>query len=100
MYKIIELDYYGLYNMTCKGSCSRYDVALEFLSVIGLKDKIMIEVVGSDYFKREYFAPRPYSEKLVSRKLDARKINYMRDWKQCLKEYSVYHKQVLKDLAL
>lgn len=98
MYKIIEFDYYGLYNMTCKGSCSRYDVAVEFLSAIELKDKIKIEVVDSDYFKKEYFAPRPYSEKLVSKKLDARKINYMRDWKQCLKEYSVYHKQALKEL--
>lgn len=96
MYKIIELGYYGLYNMTCKGSCSRYDVALEFLSAIGLKDKVVIEVVNSDYFKKEYFAPRPYSEKLVNKKLDARRINYMRDWRQCLKEYSVYHKQVLK----
>jgi dTDP-4-dehydrorhamnose reductase len=100
MYKIVELGYYGLYNMTCKGSCSRYDVAMEFLSAIELKDKVIVEVVDSDYFKKEYFAPRPYSEKLISWKLDAREVNYMRDWKQCLKEYSEYHKQAIKDLAL
>ena len=100
MYRVVESDYYGLYNMTCKGSCSRYDVAMEFLNAIELTDEVSIRVVDSDYFRKEYFAPRPHSEKLISMKLDARKINYMRDWKQCLKEYSAYYKQILKDKVL
>ncbi|MCK5000852.1 MAG: NAD(P)-dependent oxidoreductase [Anaerohalosphaera sp.] len=100
IFRIMQFDYYGIYNMTCKGSCSRYDVAMEFLSAIGMDDKVTIEVVDSDYFSKEYFAPRPHSEKLVSMKLDARNIYYMRDWKQCLNEYSQHFKQVLKEQAV
>ncbi len=96
MFRVLQSDLYGLYNMVCKGSCSRYDVAVEFVKLLGLEDKIAINIVDSDYFKEEYFAPRPYSEKLVNMKLDMRGINYMRDWKECLQEYAVYYREILK----
>jgi dTDP-4-dehydrorhamnose reductase len=73
--------------MVCEGSCSRYDVAVEFVRLLGLENEINIDIVGSDYFKDEYFAPRPYSEKLLNLKLSARGINYMKDWKECLADY-------------
>lgn len=92
--KVIKSDYYGLYNQVCGGSCSRFDVAKEFVRLLGLSDKIKVTEVSSDYFKKEYFAPRPYSEKLVNLKLTLRNMNYMRDWRECLKEYS---KTYLKD---
>lgn len=88
MYKILCTDYFGLYNMVCEGSGSRYDVALEFLKCLRLEDKIKINIVKSDYFKKEYFAPRPLSEKLINLKLRKREIFYMRDWRECLAEYS------------
>lgn len=88
MFKIVQTDLYGLYNMVCAGSCSRYDVAREFVRLLGLEDKIKVNIVGSDYWREEYFAERPPSEKLVNMKLDARGINFMRDWKECLAEYS------------
>jgi dTDP-4-dehydrorhamnose reductase len=97
MFKVIETELYGLYNMVCKGSCSRYDVALEFLKLLGLEDKIKIIIVDSDHFKREYFAPRPYSEKLINLKLESRGINYMLDWKDCLKEYVTVYREALKN---
>jgi dTDP-4-dehydrorhamnose reductase len=86
--KVIETGYYGLYNQVCGGSCSRFDVAVELIKLLGIEDKIKVTKVDSDYFKEEYFAPRPYSEKLINLKLDRRKINFMRDWKVCLEEYA------------
>ena len=88
MLKVVQTDYYGLYNMVCGGSCSRYDTAREFIGLLGLKDKIKIEIVESGYFKQEYSAPRPQSEKLVNLKLETRGINFMRDWRVCLTEYA------------
>ena len=86
--KVVESGYYGLYNQVCGGSCSRLDVAREFLHLLGLPEHVRLTPVTSYYFKHEYFAQRPYSEKLVNMKLNARGINFMRDWKVCLAEYS------------
>ena len=86
--KVLSTGYYGLYNQVCGGNGSRFDVAVEFLRLLGLSDTIKITNVTSDYFNKEYFAPRPYSERLINLKLTARKINYMKNWKECLAEYS------------
>ena len=87
MFEIVQTELFGLYNMVCEGSCSRYDVASEFIKLLGLESEISIDIVDSDYFKDEYFAPRPYSERLLNLKLSARGINYMKDWKECLSDY-------------
>ncbi len=84
---LLESDQYGIYNQVCGGSGSRYDVAVEFVKLMGLDDKISINKVSSEFFKEEYFAPRPESEKLLNTKLDARSLNVMRDWEICLSEY-------------
>jgi dTDP-4-dehydrorhamnose reductase len=85
---LCESELYGTYNQVCEGSCSRYDVALEFIRLLGLEKDILLKKVTSDFFAEEYFAPRPPSEKLVCLKLKARDIYVMRDWKTCLGEYS------------
>ena len=87
MFAIVQTELFGLYNMVCEGSCSRYEVALEFIKLLGLEKEINIKIVNSDFFANEYFAPRPYSEKLLNLKLSARGINYMKDWKECLLDY-------------
>ena len=87
MFEIVQTELFGLYNMVCEGSCSRYEVALEFIKLLGLEKKINVKIVDSGYFANEYFAPRPYSEKLLNLKLSARGINYMKDWKECLSDY-------------
>jgi dTDP-4-dehydrorhamnose reductase len=46
-----------------------------------------VNKVNSDYYKEEYFAPRPYSEKLINKSLNNLERNYMRNWKVCLHEY-------------
>jgi dTDP-4-dehydrorhamnose reductase len=84
--KHIEEDLpFGLYNMVSTGEASRYDTAIEINNY--LKLELTITKVNSDYFKDEYFSPRPYSEKLINQKLNNLDRNYMRDWKICLHEY-------------
>jgi dTDP-4-dehydrorhamnose reductase len=97
MFKLLQTNFYGLYNMVCEGSASRYEVAKEFLKYLNLEVKIKVTIVNSDYFKREYFAPRPYSEKLLNTKLNRLGLGKMRDWKECLAEYSsVFLKEIEK----
>ena len=84
--KHIEEDLpYGLYNMVSKGEASRYDTVIAIKEYFNLN--IKINKVNSDYFKEEYYAPRPYSEKLINESLDKLDRNYMRNWKVCLYEY-------------
>ena len=96
MFEIVQTELYGLYNMVCDGSCSRYDVAVEFIRLLGLEKVISIDIVDSEYFNEEYFAPRPHSEKLHNLKLTSRGINYMKDWKKCLEDYAESFKPYLK----
>ena len=86
--KVIPTGYYGLYNQTCLGNGSRYDVAQEFIRLLGLGKRVKVTKISSDHFKDEYFAPRPFSEKLVNLKLCMRNINFMKNWQECLAEYS------------
>jgi len=86
---------YGTYHQSCSGDCSRYDTALEFLNCLGLQNEITVNKVNSDFFKTDYFAPRPESEILTGEKMSHRGLMVMKDWKTSLKEYS---KLYLKDL--
>lgn len=84
---LLEQQLWGLYNMVCRGITSRFEVAQELLNVLGLQDEIKVNPVHSEFFAKEYFAPRPPSERLITKKLDLRQVNQMRDWRLCLKEY-------------
>lgn len=75
----------GLYNMVCSGECNRYDVAKYLCSKIDRN--IIVKEVSSDYFSKDYFAIRPYSEALINFKLNTLGVNKMRDWKECLDDY-------------
>ena len=83
--------------MVCGGQTSRYEVAEYLLELLNLNHDIKITPVSSDYFKKEYYAKRPPSERLLTKKLDLRKVNLMRDWKVSLKEYlENYYRDYLK----
>jgi len=84
---LLENNIWGLFNMVCSGTVSRFDVVKELLSILNLEREIKINEVDSDYWKKEYFVSRPDSECLINKKLDKLKMNIMRDWKICLKEY-------------
>jgi dTDP-4-dehydrorhamnose reductase len=88
---LLENEFWGLYNMVCDGLTSRLEVAQELLSLLNLEGKVKIIEVPSDYFKKDFFAPRPDSERLINKKLDLRGLNRMRDWRIALKEYLEYY---------
>jgi dTDP-4-dehydrorhamnose reductase len=92
---LVGTPYHGVYNHVCEGGGSRYDVAVEFVRLLGMEGAVKVIKVGSDYYKDAYFAPRPLSERLVNLKLNARGLNRMRDWRTCLAEYSAVFKREL-----
>ena len=85
--ELINKEYWGLYNCVCGGQTSRFEVARELINLLGLEDEIKLRSVSSDYFKDVYYAERPPSERLLTKKLDLRNVNKMRDWRISLKEY-------------
>lgn len=84
---LFEKEFWGVYNLVCEGETSRMDVAREIVRLLGRENEIKFNEVSSDFFKAEYFAARPYSERLINMKLKLRDLNIMRDWEVCLKEY-------------
>jgi dTDP-4-dehydrorhamnose reductase len=84
---LIQTEKWGLYNMVCGGQTSREEVCRELLRLLKLEDKVSIELVSSEFFAAEYFAPRPPCERLVNKRLDLIDCNKMRDWKISLRDY-------------
>ncbi len=85
--ELLQRRYWGVYNMVCQGMTGRLEVAQELVRLIGLEGQIKVTPVGSEYFSKDYFAARPPSERLITKKLDIRQLNCMRDWRVCLSEY-------------
>lgn len=86
--RLIENNAFGLYNCVCSGLTSRFEVASELLKLISRTDINLIQV-SSDYFKNDYFATRPSSERLITKRLDILNMNEMRDWKIALSDYLI-----------
>jgi dTDP-4-dehydrorhamnose reductase len=84
--QMIRTNYYGLYHVVCKGRATRFEVARKTLEYLGRSD-IELVPVSSEYFLREYFAPRAESEMLQNYLLELRGMNSMRNWETALKEY-------------
>ncbi len=84
---LLERRRWGVYNMVCGGVTGRLEVAQELLRLLEISEPITINPVGSDFFAGEYFAARPASERLITKKLDLLGLNCMRDWRECLAEY-------------
>lgn len=84
---LIDQKIRGLYNMVCGGETSRLEVVKELVSYLGLHQEIIIQEVGSSFFSKEYFAQRPYCERLLNKGLDDLNLNIMRNWKVALHDY-------------
>ena len=84
---LLDRELWGVYNMVCGGITSRLEVATELVRLLGLEKKVQVHPVSSAHFAKEYFAARPASERLITKKLDLRAANVMRDWRTCLSEY-------------
>jgi dTDP-4-dehydrorhamnose reductase len=99
MEAMLQTQFYGLYNQVCGGETGRLEVATELVRQLGLAGKVAIEPVHSDFFAKDYFAPRPPCERLVNYKLDLRGMNLMRDWRVSLKEYlDDYYAEVVAEI--
>jgi dTDP-4-dehydrorhamnose reductase len=85
--KLIQENAYGVYNAVCQGNASRYEVAEELLKILGLTDKVKLNLVGSEFWSKQYFALRPASERLLTTKLETQGLYVMRSWKEALAEY-------------
>lgn len=83
---LIRTRLYGTYHLACKGRASRYDVAAEILRILGRSD-VKLEMVGSDFFKEQFFAPRPRSEEMRNYMLDLRSMNEMPAWQDAIADY-------------
>ena len=84
---LLETQFYGLYNMVCGGETGQFEVAQELVRVLSLENTVEVKAVTSDYFAKDYFAPRPPSERLINYKLNLRGLNLMRDWRVALRDY-------------
>jgi dTDP-4-dehydrorhamnose reductase len=84
---LLSKELWGLYNMVSSGLTGRLEVARELVSAMGLDEEVRITEVSSDFFRKDYFAPRPDCERLVNTKLNLRGLNTMRDWRVALREY-------------
>ncbi len=84
---LLDHEAYGLYHGACDGGGSRADVARFMLEKLGLADKVKVREVDSTYFKQNYFATRPRSEKLINIELKKIAPHLTRDWQVCLDEY-------------
>ncbi len=94
---LLKAELWGVYNMVCGGMTGRFEVAEELISILGLETEVKITKVDSKYFKDEYYATRPPSERLVNSKLGLRKMNVMRNWRVALREYvENYYEDYLK----
>ena len=47
---LFEKEYWGLYNLVCKGQTSRMEVAEELVKIVGLDGKVKFNAVSSDYY--------------------------------------------------
>ncbi len=81
--ELIKTGKYGLYHLTNKGFCSRYDIALKIVEI--LNRPVTVKPVGSDAFPLP--APRIRSEASESSKLASIGITPMRPWGDALREY-------------
>ncbi len=81
--QILRFGKYGTYHVSCNGSASRYDIAQEFVRLLGRE--MQVNCVSSSFFASTYSAPRPVSEVLINSDIPG---FHPRHWKECLAEYS------------
>lgn len=82
---LIETGYYGLYHLVNRGgACSRYDVAVALVELLGRED-VTVEPVSSAYFPLP--AQRARSEAMTNYKLELLGINRQRHWREALEWY-------------
>lgn len=83
IFKLIQEDLRGVFNVVNRGTASRYEYVSEILRLFNLDNTV--EQVSSDLFPRS--AQMPDNESLENLNLHLRGINLMPGWKEALAEY-------------
>ena len=81
---LIDKEHFGVFHMTNCGVCSRYDVALKLVDILGRKDVTLLPIT-SDKFPLP--APRARSEAMDNRRLLSLGLDLMRGWEEALEIY-------------
>jgi len=86
--KIVQLmttEYYGIFHITNRGSCSWYEFAREILKLAGIKTPVV--PIASDQYPQR--ARRPRYSVLDNYHLRLLGMDDMRPWQEALKDYMV-----------
>jgi dTDP-4-dehydrorhamnose reductase len=83
--QLINTEYYGIFHITNKGSCSWYEFAMEILKQAGLKTPIV--PITSDRYPQK--AKRPRFSVLDNYHLRLLDMDDMRTWQEALKDYMI-----------
>ena len=86
MYHIFNYGEPGLWNLA-NGGCTRYELAQEFVKLIGKEHSVEVTPVKSNYFGDTYHAPRADSTVLVGERAEGKGFRYILDWKEGLNRY-------------
>jgi len=83
--QLIETEYYGIFHITNKGSCSWYEFAREILGLAGLRT-CLIPITSNEYPQE---AKRPRYSVLDNYHLRLSGMDDMRTWQETLKDYMI-----------
>lgn len=83
--QLIHTEYYGIFHITNRGSCSWYEFALEILRLAGMKTPVV--PITSDQFPQK--AKRPHYSVLDNYHLRLLGMDGMKTWQEALKDYLI-----------
>jgi dTDP-4-dehydrorhamnose reductase len=83
--QLMTTDYYGIFHITNKGSCSWYEFTTEILKLAGIKTPVV--PITSDQYPQK--ARRPRYSVLDNYHLRLLGMDDMRPWQEALKDYLV-----------
>lgn len=81
--QLINTEYYGIFHITSKGTCSWYEFAKEILRLAGLKTPV-IPITSDEYPQK---AKRPHYSVLDNYHLRLMGMGDMRPWQEALEDY-------------
>ncbi|MBX9769353.1 MAG: sugar nucleotide-binding protein [Bdellovibrionales bacterium] len=77
----------GVYQMSCQGTATFYDLAKAIVEELGWDKKISIKKVSAQSIARQEIGRRPEMAILTTRKLRTEGLDLQRSWRESLHEY-------------
>jgi dTDP-4-dehydrorhamnose reductase len=81
--KLITTEYYGIFHVVNRGSCSWFEFAEEIISIMGLKTRVI--PISSEQYPQK--ARRPQFSALDSYQLRLLDMGEIRSWQEALRDY-------------